>query len=292
MVAAQQRLALFIDDLQRPRRFGEFQHVAGHLGHAGQQRGLVILFQVGLRPVRIIFAVGITLQLAAPDAAEIHIACAIIIGEDGGIDRIAALDRLRLRLERPHRILRRCNADAEHAFLVLGREVEIISAILTRGVGCPHLAIRPRHILDVQRHWPDRYRPADLVHRQHAIVAHLEMAAKIILGGWSVDIVAGVNIDFAIPDMGGRVGGIDVLDQRLGQIFRSVCGIGGWRLRIVRALLAPGGQQGHRQGQGSEQYPSRPGHQSLLHVSIMNSAIISAWQSAYWILCPSIIAAI
>ena len=108
----------------------------------------------------------------------------------------------------------------EDAIGILGREIEIVFAILVGCVRGPHLLGGPGYIVDIQRDVMNGHLAADFVHGQDDIVAHGILTAKIVFGDARVIIMARIHIDAAIiPDMDTGVCGEDLADQRLIQIF-------------------------------------------------------------------------
>src|SRR5690606_17060294 len=179
MIAAEDRVARLVEDLHVARRLGEGLHVRAHARDLGAQRRLVVLLQVARADRRIVPAARPVLQLATPDAAEVHVELPVGVLEYVRIHREAARDRLGLGLEWAHRRAAAGDAYAEYALFVLGREVQVIGAVLARRVGRPHLLAGPRHVGNVERDRPDRDRPADRIHRQHAVVAHRVLTAEV-----------------------------------------------------------------------------------------------------------------
>ena len=97
LVAGKQRLAFFIKDLQVARCFGVLQHVFAQARNFRAERRLVI-GRVGIG--RAIGSLRPALQLATPDATEVHVMRAIVILEYRRVHAEAAADRLCFRLER------------------------------------------------------------------------------------------------------------------------------------------------------------------------------------------------
>ena len=70
----------------------KLEHVVAQAGDLGAERRLVLC------RVDVLGCVGPArpaLQLAAPDAAEVHVVLAVAVLEDRRVDAVAALDRLR-----------------------------------------------------------------------------------------------------------------------------------------------------------------------------------------------------
>lgn len=198
VVAAEDGLAPFVEDDDRARAFRELLHVRAHPGDARGDRGLVVAVQVRVAGLGVVAIALPALELATPDAAEIHVARAVAIGEDGGVDREAAADRLRIGGERAGRRCRRGDADAEHAGFVARGEVQKIGAVLIGGVGCPGLFRGPGDLLHVERDGVDGDRATDPVHAEHAIIVHRILVAEIVVGDAGVDVVAGIDVEPAV----------------------------------------------------------------------------------------------
>ena len=100
MILCLDRVSVLIKDHHILRRFCEGDHIVSHFGDLRHQRDIVWLvgfilicqriivdqIRVQVRII-IVFACRPALQLAAPDAAEIHVVFAVIIFEDSRVHR-------------------------------------------------------------------------------------------------------------------------------------------------------------------------------------------------------------
>ena len=83
--------------IQQDDRFGllgELEHVLAELHHAGRDGRFPVGGVGGAAVLREV--VLVTLELAAPDAAEVHVVLVIVVVQDGVVDGIAAADGVRL----------------------------------------------------------------------------------------------------------------------------------------------------------------------------------------------------
>ena len=213
VVASEQGLAVLVEDEDRARAFCELRHVGREPRHPRRERFLVCFRLFVCRVIRI---VAVLLQLPAPDSAEIHVEGAVDVLEHRRIDRIAAFDRLRLGHEGTGRVLADGDADLEDAVRALGREVQVVLAVLAGGIRRPHLALGPGHVLHVEGDAVVHGLRAGMLEREDVVVLHREMVAVVVEGDAGLDVVRGIDVDPAVEDVGGRVGGIDVRDERSG----------------------------------------------------------------------------
>jgi len=130
------RLGLRVEDDDVGDGRGQRDHVVGELRDFGVQRaarrGLV---GAELRLVE--GALGVALQLAAPQPAKVQVRLAVVVDEDGRVHAVRARDGLRLRLEGPLGLVAHRHADPEHVLLVPRGEVQVVFAVLGRGVRRP-----------------------------------------------------------------------------------------------------------------------------------------------------------
>ncbi|PAV70012.1 hypothetical protein WR25_06553 [Diploscapter pachys] len=222
VIAAEDGLAPFVEDDDRARAFRELLHVCAHPGDARGDRGLVVAVQVRVAGLGLVAIALPALQLATPDAAEIHVAGAVAIGEDGGVDREAAADRLGIGLER------------------------------AGGVGCPGLFRGPGDLFHVERDGVDGDRAPDPVHAEHAIIVHRILVTEIVVGDAGVDVVAGIDVESAVEDVRGWIGEIEVFDQRLCEVALAV---GAARFGALRE-----GEAARQQSSEREQAGAAGGH--------------------------------
>ena len=217
-------LPVLVEEDDVLRRLGKADHVVAKAGDLGAERWLILC------RVHVLGFVGParpSLQLAAPDPAEVHVVLAVAVLEDRRVDAVAPLDGLGPRRKGTGRAASNRGPDAEGVLFVFHGKVQVVAAVLLGGVGGPHLPARPRDVLDVERDAVVGHRASDRVHRKHVIVAHGEMAAEIVGANAGVDVVRRIDEDLAVEDVRGWVGGVEVLDEGLRQELRRV---GLWRL--------------------------------------------------------------
>jgi hypothetical protein len=81
------------------------------------------------------------------------------------------------------------------------------------------------------------------------VVAHREVTAKIVLRDAGLEVVRRVHVDPALEDVRGRIGGVDVRDDRLREELRRIGG------RRTRRLL-------RSHGRGNPKFMSVPAGQA------------------------------
>ena len=55
-----------------------------------------------------------------------------------------------------------------------------------------------------------------LVHGEDVVIVHAEVAAEVVFWESGVNVVGGIDVDFAFVGVGRGIGGVDVFDQGLG----------------------------------------------------------------------------
>ncbi len=213
VIVRAQGLAVFVQDDDFARGFGQRRHAGVEPGHARAKRGCIADgFLVG----RIVAVVAVLLQLPAPDAAEVEVVLAVVVVEHRRVDRIGARDGLGFGDERTFGVVGGRHADAEQAIGLLGREVQVIAALPAGGVRRPHLPVRPGHVAHMQGDAAVDRRALGRIHPQHVIVLHDEMAAVVVEGRAAIDVVGRIEVQAPVEHVRGRVGGIEAGDQRRG----------------------------------------------------------------------------
>lgn len=125
------------------------------------------------------------------------------------------MDRLRLRRERPGRGVCDGDADAEDAFLVARREVEVVLPVLGGGVGRPQLLGHPGHVGGLEGDAVVSRGSAGGVQREDVVVVHVVLVAIVVELDVGLPVVRGVDVELSLEDVGGRVRGVDVGDERI-----------------------------------------------------------------------------
>ena len=149
------------------------------------------------------------LQLSAPETAEETVDLTIVVLEDAGVDGERAADGLILRYERAFGLVGHGHAEVEHAVVTLGREDEVVLAVLLDDVVVPHLLLGPLHLINVE---DDAVIGSlvvlDVIPRKHVVVAHLEVTAVVVETLAGVPVVAGVDVQASVKHIGRGVGHI------------------------------------------------------------------------------------
>ena len=201
------RGAVLVQEDDRLRVLAELEHVLGELHHAGRDGGLAV-GRVGGAAV-LGEVVLVALELAAPDAAEVHVVLVVIVVQDGVVDGIAAADGVRHGLERAGGGVADGDACPEDVGLVLGREVHVVLAVAAlHHLVVPELAARPRDILDVQRdavvHDGGGHRVVAL-DGEDVVVLHVVLAAEVVVRRGGLPVVGRIDMDLAVEHVHGRV---------------------------------------------------------------------------------------
>lgn len=212
LVARLDRLAVLVQNLHLARRLRERQHVAAQPGDARSERGRVRrgLFAFGIKGSRLPF-----LELAAPQAAEVHVRFAVVVDQHGRVDAEAAGNVVRLGLERARRLVAHRDADPEIPLKVARGEVEVVFAVLERRVRRPHLLARPRHVAHMQRLAVVDDRRIQIVHGQHMVVFHLVLVAVVVRRPVMLEVVGRINVQLALENMRRRIRRVNMSDERL-----------------------------------------------------------------------------
>ena len=145
----------------------------------------------------------IPLQLSSPESTEVAVYLAVVILEHTRVDGERATHGLLLGDERTFRTVGNSYTQVEHTIIVLGREDEVVLAVLLYTVVVPHLFLCPFHLLYIE----DDTMVCDIAlfqvfERQHMVVFHLEVSSVIVEGMSSLTVVAGVDIQLAVKHIG------------------------------------------------------------------------------------------
>src|ERR1700722_8489078 len=104
VITAKQRLAMFVEHHNILRWFREMFHIRGESRDLRHQRRLAVLMQVG-RSAFLELIRSPVFKLSSPDAAEVHVALAVCVGEHRRINTEAAFYRFGFCFERAFRML-------------------------------------------------------------------------------------------------------------------------------------------------------------------------------------------
>ena len=215
-IAGLQRFAFLIDDDDGTGSLSELQHVVGHAGHAGGYGVLITFGQHGGTEILLTdrsggfeLVVAVPLQLTTPDATKIAVDLVVVVLEDAGVDAIGTNDGCGLRDEGTFGFVGHGHAKVEDTGVVLSGEDEIVLAVFLHHVIVPHLLLCPGHLIDIEDHaMVGDLTAHHVVHRQHVVVAHLEMATVVIETLAAVPVMAGIDIHAAVEHIGRGVGHI------------------------------------------------------------------------------------
>ncbi len=120
----------------------------------------------------------------------------------------------------------------EYIFFVFDREIQVILAVFVRCIRCPHLPAGPGDILNVQGYTMNSDFTTDAIHGQHVVIFHIKMSSFVILSRVGLDVVRRINVDPAIENVGRRVGGEDMRNQRFRYWFWQLFGYRILRYRV------------------------------------------------------------
>ena len=108
-----------------------------------------------------------------------------------------------LRYEGAFRTVGNGHAEVEDAVVVLGREDEVVFAVLLDDVVVPHLLLGPCHILHVEDNaMISSFTVLNIIERQYVVVLHLEVSAIVVESGTSLPVVAGIDVELTVKHIG------------------------------------------------------------------------------------------
>jgi len=212
-VAGLQGLAVGIEDDDAARCLGKLQDIIAHADNEGWQRGHIsraeeLCLAVAGRAqinafLRQLARRLVPLELTAPETAEVAVDLSVVVLEDTGVDAERAADGVFLRDEGALGALGDGHAQVEDAVVVLGREDEVVAAVLLHDIAVPHLLLGPRHLIHVEHDAVvgDRGCQGVALQGENMVVAHLEVAAVIVEGSTGLDVVRGVDVQTVVEDM-------------------------------------------------------------------------------------------
>ena len=91
----------------------------------------------------------------------------------------------------------------EHTVITLGREDEVVLAVLLNDIVIPHLLLGPLHVLHVENHTVvGSVIVLNIVPRQHVVVLHLEVATVIVETFAGIPVMTGVDIQASVEHIG------------------------------------------------------------------------------------------
>ena len=90
------------------------------------------------------------LQLSTPESTEVAVNLSIVILEHTRVNGERATNRELLRNERTFGLVCHSNAKTEHTTVFLGREDEIVLAVLLNDIVVPHLLLSPWYVLNIK----------------------------------------------------------------------------------------------------------------------------------------------
>jgi hypothetical protein len=228
-VASLQGLSVLVEDNNRTWSLGELKHIVGHAGHitvkcrnigrspefgllvgsvtyinvsSGSRHGVGLLdgsYTQGNMP----------LQLTAPQTSVVAEDTAVIVLENARVDAVGTTDGIFLWNEWAFWLVGNGYTQVEFSIIILGREDEIVFAILFYYVAVPHLLLHPRHLVLVEDNAMVGNRTVlDIFEREDVVVTHLEVAAIIVEDIVALAVVAGVDVQLIVKHMSRRVGHI------------------------------------------------------------------------------------
>ena len=198
-----QWLTVFIQNYHCPGFFGKLHHVFTQTSNTRRDCLLLSFRQNGRFQG---FIITVTLKLSTPQSTEIHIIVTISVIPYSRIDAVTSLHRISFRYKRTIRFITHSYPDTKYIILIFQWKIHIILTIFTNHITIPKLTARPRNILRGKHHSMIFYFTVHhIIHRIHVIIFHIEMIAIIIFGNTTFPIVRGINIQFAIKYMYGRV---------------------------------------------------------------------------------------
>ena len=95
------------------------------------------------------------------------------------------------------------HAEVELTVIVLGREDEIVLAVLLHDIAVPHLALHPGHLVLVEDDAVVGHGAVlKVIEGEHVVVAHLEVAAVVVEYVLTLAVVARINVELAVKHVG------------------------------------------------------------------------------------------
>ena len=218
-ITSLQGLSVLIDNEHLTRSLSKLQQVIAHASHqtgqgghirSGEELGLTVGSRTKVDTfLQHLFGSHIPLQLSTPQSTIVAIHLSIVVLEHTGIDAVGTTDGMLLSNERTLGTVGNSHAEMEHAIIVLGREDEVVLAVLLDDIAVPHLLLGPFHILHIENHTVvGGIAVLHIIERQHMVVLHLEVATVIVEGCTCLPVVRGVDVELAVKHMGRRIGHI------------------------------------------------------------------------------------
>ena len=100
------------------------------------------------------------------------------------------------------------DAKMEDSVVVLGREDEVVAAVLLHHIVVPHLLLGPGHLVNIENDTMIGDRGFERIagKREHVVVAHLEVSAVVIEGCACFDVVRGIDVQLVVKHVDRRIG--------------------------------------------------------------------------------------
>lgn len=224
MVVCNDGLAgLWGEYLDLANRLGKLVHVLRELGYPWAESVDVGALGLHLAVVlQLELASSPALELTTPETTKVAVSLSILVDQDRGVNAVAALDGLGVRLEGTLRAVSLRNTNPHDTLLVSGREVEVVFAILLRRIRSPHLLSDPWNVLGRE----DTAVVHDLAlnavgEGEDVVVLHGVLVAIVIVLNVGGDVVGGIDVELAVEDVSRGVGRVDVSDE--GLLVRHDC---------------------------------------------------------------------
>jgi len=231
VVAGVDRLAVRVVDHQVLHAGGEGVHVVAQLRHARHDGWLVAGCFHGRVGVALELACSPALQLPAPDSAKVEVCLAVVVDKAGRVDAVAAGDVAGVGLEGTFGLVGHGYADSEDPFLVSGRVVEVVFAVLLGGVGSPELFVDPGDVFGFERDAVVGHGTFDVWHGEDVVVVHVVLVAIVVVLDVGLTIVGWVDVELAVEDVCAWIGCEEVGHDRTGVLLRWVGH--GWRCDVL-----------------------------------------------------------
>ena len=205
-------VAFFVEDYDGTRLFGKLEHVGGEAHASAGECGDVAFGEVGTLEG---FVVAVTLELSAPDSAEVEIIVSVGVGEHADVNRVAAAYGVGLWYEGSFGTVGYGYSDAEDVVLVLEGKVEVVTSVFFGAVAVPELSSGPGYVGDVEGFAVvgDFACHGVAVDGEYVHVFHDVLVAVVVFDVFTFPVVGGVDVNLAVVYVYARIGHVVVREK-------------------------------------------------------------------------------
>lgn len=204
VISGSQWLAVLVQDDYGFGFFGKLQHVRIEFGNACGDGRFIVCGESSTAFQSLV--VTVTLQLSAPEAAEVHVIVTVTVIQYGGVYAVTTAHRVGLRDEWSFGTVADGNTDTEDVVLVFQGEVHIVFSVFLGYIAVPELASRPGDVFGGEH---EAVVGDFSVHRvvggEDVIVFHVEVVAVVIFGDAAFPVVRRVDVKAVVEYVNGGV---------------------------------------------------------------------------------------